>query len=99
LGLIKKYLLNTKENIEMITIEIEVPKKPETEFLTDERLLSLDLEEIENTLITDEITLEDLEIDTEQLTINEFDDDDFEEDFNELNPLDEIDLDFDETFE
>ncbi|WP_157691862.1 hypothetical protein [Polaribacter sp. KT25b] len=91
--------MKNKENIEMITIEIEVPKKPDTEFLADENFVSLDLEEIENTLITDEITLEDLEIDTAQITIDEFEDDDFEEDFNELNPLDEIDLDFDEIFE
>lgn len=83
----------------MITIEIEVSKKPDTEFLADENFVSLDLEKIENTLITDEITLEDLEIDTAQITIDEFEDDDFEEDFNELNPLDEIDLDFDEIFE
>ena len=83
----------------MITIEIEVTKKPETEFLTEEKLLFLDLEEIENSLIIDEITLDDLEIETEQVPIDEFEEDDFEDGFDELNPLDEIDLDFDEPFE
>lgn len=83
----------------MITIEIEVTKKPETEFLSEEKLLSLDLEEIENSLIIDEITLDDLEIEPEQVTIDEFEEADFEDDFKELNPLDEIDLDFDEPFE
>ena len=81
----------------MITIEIEVTKKPETEFLTEEKLLFLDLEEIENSLIIDEITLDDLEIETEQVPIDEFEEDDFEDGFDELNPLDE--LDFDEPFE
>jgi hypothetical protein len=83
----------------VITIEIEVTKKPETEFLSEEKLLSLDLEEIENSLIIDEITLDDLEIEPEQVTIDEFEEADFEDDFKELNPLDEIDLDFDEPFE
>jgi hypothetical protein len=83
----------------LITIEIEVAKKPETEFLTEEKLLSLDLEEIENSLIIDEITLDDLEIDMEQVTIDEFEEDDFEDSFDELNPLDELNLDFDEPFE
>ncbi|PQJ81860.1 hypothetical protein [Polaribacter glomeratus] len=86
--------MNQKENKEVITIEIEIPEKPTTEFLTDEKIISLDLEEIENELITDEITLEDLEIDYEQALSDEF-----EEDFNEYNSLDEIDLNFDETFE
>jgi hypothetical protein len=100
LGKIKEVrVLRKKEYLEQITIEIAIDIKPETEVLTHNNLLSLDLEELQNSFVNDEITLKDIEIETVETEDDNFLEDDYAEDFDAYAHLDEIDLDFDETFE
>tara|TARA_R110002126_G_scaffold27040_2_gene91048 strand:+ start:3409 stop:3720 length:312 start_codon:yes stop_codon:yes gene_type:complete len=100
LGEIKEIkVLEQQEYIEQIILEIAVDIKPETEVLTENNSLFLDLEDIQYSFVNDEITLEDLELETIETKDNNFLEDEYVEDIDAYAHLDEIDLDFDETFE
>ena len=92
-------VLEPQEYLEQITLEIVVDRKPETAVLKGNNALSLDLEELQHSFANDEITLEDLEIETVITEDDNFLEDEYAEDMDAVAHLDEIDLDFDKTFE
>lgn len=100
LGEIKEIkVLEPQEYLEQITLEIAVDIKPETEVLTENNSLFLDLEALQYSFVNDEITLEDLEIESIITEDDNFLEDEYAEDMDAYVHLDEIDLDFDKTFE
>jgi hypothetical protein len=100
LGEIKEIkVLEPQEYLEQITLEIAVDIKPETAVLTENNSLFLDLEALQYSFVNDEITLEDLEIESVITEDDNFLEDEYAEDMDAYAHLDEIDLDLDKTFE
>jgi len=100
LGEIKEIkVLEPQEYLEQITLEIAVDIKPETAVLTENNSLFLDLEALQHSFVNDEITLEDLEIESVITEDDNFLEDEYAEDMDAYAHLDEIDLDLDKTFE
>jgi len=100
LGEIKEIkVLEPQKYLEQITLEIAVDIKPETAVLTENNSLFLDLEALQHSFVNDEITLEDLEIESVITEDDNFLEDEYAEDMDAYAHLDEIDLDFDKTFE
>lgn len=100
LGEIKEIkVLEPQKYLEQITLEIAVDIKPETAVLTENNSLFLDLEALQYSFVNDEITLEDLEIESVITEDDNFLEDEYAEDMDAYAHLDEIDLDLDKTFE